>query len=83
MELIGYRRSDFQAQDGTKVTGYNVFIATDIDPRRGAGVSVERYYLSDAKIKRHGLDLASLLGKNVKAYYNRFGKLDSLSTDEA
>lgn len=80
MKIIGYRKNDFRTKDGVDVTGYSVYIATDIDPRRGAGVSVERQYLSDAKLKKEGLALESLLGKEVKIYYNRFGRVDSIVT---
>ena len=76
--MIGYRRSDFTTKDKTKVTGYNVYIATESDPHNGAGVMAERQYLSDAKIARENLDLEKLLGREIKVYYNRFGKIDSI-----
>lgn len=78
MKLIGYRKSDFTTKDGLPVTGYNVYIATEIDPRRGGGVSVERDYLSDAKLSRENLKLDELLGHDIKVYYNRYGKIDSI-----
>lgn len=78
MKMIGYRRADFAAKDGTEIKGYNVYIATEIDPRNGAGVMAERQYLSDAKIARENLDLEKLLGREIKVYYNRFGKIDSI-----
>ena len=78
MKMIGYRRADFTTTDKIEITGYNVYIATEIDPRSGAGVSVERMYLSDAKIARENLDLEKLLGRKIKVYYNRFGKIDSI-----
>lgn len=78
MKIIGYRRNDFNTRDGKSVTGYNVYIATDIDPRRGAGVSVERQYLSDAKLAKEKIDLASLLDREIRVYYNRYGRLDSI-----
>lgn len=78
MRIIGYRKSDFTTKDGVAVTGYSVYIATEIDPRRGAGVSVERQYLSDAKLAKEGIDLASLMDREVKVYYNRYGRVDSI-----
>lgn len=78
MKLIGFRKADFVTKDGAPVTGYNVYIATEIDPRRGGGVSVERDYLSDAKLSREGLKLDELLGRECKVYYNRYGKIDSI-----
>lgn len=82
MKIIGYRKADFTTKDGVEVTGYNAYIATEIDPRFGAGVAVERVYLSDAKIAREKLELAKLMGKDVKVYYNRYGKVDSIAVQE-
>lgn len=78
MKIIGYRRNDFKAPEGNQITGYNIYIATEIDPRRGAGVSVERQYLSDAKLAKEGINLADLLDREVKVYYNRYGRVDSI-----
>lgn len=78
MKIIGYRKNDFKTKEGLEVTGYSVYIATEIDPRRGAGVSVERQYLSDAKLAKEGINLADLLDREVKVYYNRYGRVDSI-----
>lgn len=78
MKIIGYRRNDFNTNEGQRITGCNVYVATEIDPRRGAGVSVERQYLSDAKLEKEGLDLEALLNREVKVYYNRYGRIDSI-----
>lgn len=78
MKIIGYRKNDFKTKEGVEVTGYSVYIATEIDPRRGAGVSVERQYLSDAKLAKEGIDLAELMNHEVKVYYNRYGRVDSI-----
>lgn len=80
MKIIGYRRNDFSTSEGQRITGCNVYVATEIDPRRGAGVSVERQYLSDAKLEKEGLDLEALLNREVKVYYNRYGRIDSIVT---
>lgn len=78
MKMIGYRRADFAAKDGTEIKGYNAYIATEIDPRNGAGVMVERMYLSDAKIAREHIDLEKIIGREIRVYYNRYGKIDSI-----
>lgn len=78
MKIIGYRKNDFKTNEGVEVTGYSVYIATEVDPRRGAGVSVERQYLSDAKLAKEGIDLAELMDREVKVYYNRYGRVDSI-----
>lgn len=78
MKIIGYRKNDFKTNEGVEVTGYSVYIATEVDPRRGAGVFVERQYLSDAKLAKEGIDLAELMDREVKVYYNRYGRVDSI-----
>ena len=78
MKMIGYRRADFTTTDKIEITGYNVYIATEIDPRNGAGVMVERMYLSDAKIAREHIDLEKIIGREIRVYYNRYGKIDSI-----
>ena len=80
MKIIGFRKNDFKTSEGVEVTGYSVYIATEVDPRRGAGVSVERQYLSDAKLAKEGIDLAALMEREVKIYYNRYGRVDSIVT---
>lgn len=75
MEIIGFERNNFTVRStGTEVTGYNVYLARDINPDRGTGSAVERIYLSDRKIDGLGLCLADLVGCEVTVYYNRFGK---------
>lgn len=78
MKIIGYKRTDFKAKDGTKITGYNVFVENEINPQQGKGVQVERIYLSDNKLTRESINLDAMLNKEVKIYYNRFGKPDSI-----
>ena len=78
MRIIGYVRGDFTSKGGTEIKGMNVFITSEIDKTRGAGSAAERVYLTDAKLEREGIDLAALLGKEVKVYYNRYGKVDSI-----
>ena len=81
-KLTGYRRADFVARDGTKVTGYNVYLTSAIDPRRGSGMETERMYLSDAKIARENIVLADLLDKPVRVFYSRFGKIETLGAED-
>lgn len=78
MKIVGYRRANFSTKDGKTVNGNNAYIADEIAPTQGAGLRVERSYLSAAKCEREGIDLAAMLGQEVKVYYNRFGKIDTI-----
>lgn len=79
MTVIGYRKSNFKAPDGTEVKGYNVYLSHDIDPRYGSGVQADHIYLTDTKLDRWNIDITQLVGHTVKLYYNRYGKVDGLN----
>lgn len=81
-KVIGVERSCFRARSGDEVTGYNLYLASDIAADKGAGSRVERLYLSDAKASAWGLDARKLLGHTVQALYNRWGKLTALSVTD-
>ena len=84
MKIIGYRRADFAGSDGKEVTGNNVYVATDIDPRRGAGMSVERSRIANVSVK--ALILLHLLVKRSKCITTstaRSTALYRLTTDSA
>lgn len=78
VKLIGFERSDFTASDGKEIKGYNVWLARTIDPARGKGSAVDRFYMTEEKIAAAGMDLAALLNKDAEVYYNRYGKLERI-----
>ena len=79
MQVIGYRKSDFTPTKGEEVKGYSVYITDEISSEYGCGQSAERIYLSEKKLAGMGnLDVSSLLGHEVKVYYYRYGRVDSL-----
>lgn len=80
MKLIGYKESNFRPDKAKdeEIKGYMIYIETEIDPRRGKGVEVDRQYLSQNKINNEGISLANLYGKEIKVYYNRYGKIASI-----
>lgn len=79
MKIIGIRKSDFPTKTGEMIKGYNVYVVDNIDPRHGQGQSAEHFYLSERKLSMmNGIDLFALLGHEVKIYYNRYGKVDTI-----
>ena len=78
MRIIGYKRSSFTTTEGNTVHGYNVYLATEIAPNYGYGLSVERVYLSDAKLAKENLVLEDLVDRPLKVYFNRYGKVDTI-----
>ena len=80
MTLLGFQRSDFTLRDGSAtITGFNIYLAQPIPADKGKGRSVERFYVTDAKISACGFDLTAAVGKEVAVRFNRFGKIDSLA----
>ena len=74
MKIVGIRKSDFTAR-----TGYTVYVMDNIVPQHGQGQSAEHFYLSQRKLtEMNGIDPFSLLGHEVKLYYNRYGKVDTV-----
>ena len=79
MKIIGIRKSDFPTKTGEMIKGYNVYVVDNIDPRHGQGQSAEHFYLSERKFSMmNGIDPFALLGHEVKIYYNRYGKVDTI-----
>ena len=76
-KIVGFRKADFRAKDGTMVKGYNVFTEEEI-LTNGKGLQAEKIYFSEAKLEKVGLDLDSILGREVKISYNRFGKVQEI-----
>lgn len=70
--IIGVKLTSFTTKDGTKVTGYNVYITEerpDVD-----GLAADRVFMSDRVCNRscftpHVGDIIETLG------YNKFGRL--------
>ena len=81
MELVGFERSDFTTKDGNLITGNNVYITNDIAPSKGQGLSCERYYISDAKAKKANIDLEALIGQQVKVYFNKYHKVETIVSE--
>ena len=75
MKIIGFKKSDFVAKDGTQVKGINVYLEEPIQ-NNGKGTATDKFYLSDAKAEKMGINVEALIGKEVKVTYNRWGKVD-------
>jgi len=72
MKLIGYRRNNFQTQEGNTVTGYNLYLAYPATGDDAAGLVAERIYMTDDKLAKSGY--VPHEGDEVEIAYNRYGK---------
>lgn len=77
MKVIGFRRVDFAGTDGKQITGYSVFCAFPIRSDSGAGMGVDKIFLSDRKLAE--CQYMPSLDDEVNVSYNRFGKVDSVA----
>lgn len=81
MKVTGFTRNDFDVKDGgstKRITGYNVYLSNEIAPDSGKGFITERVYLTDDRLKAKNINLAELLNAECRAYYNRYGKIDTI-----
>lgn len=74
MKVIGFRKSTFKGNDGSDVSGVNLFLTEPMD--KGEGLSCDRVYVLDRKLAFCGY--TPKLGDEVKISYNRFGKCDGV-----
>ncbi len=85
VKVVGFRRADFDVTRDGKVehiTGYSIYVASEISPRQGAGYAVDKIYMSDRKLQSENLKVEDLLNKNIKIYYNRYGKVSSVVVED-
>lgn len=73
MELVGYRRSAFTAQDtGERISGYNLYLLGEEENVEGK--MTERAFLSDKRLAGY----IPRMGDEVELVYNRYGKISEL-----
>ena len=70
MKVIGFRKSSFKGNDGTDVSGVNLYLTEPAT--KGEGLSCERDYVLDKCINDCGY--VPKLGDEVRLEYNRYGK---------
>jgi len=71
--IMGLRKVDFKGKDGNPVKGVNVYFAYK-DEDHVEGSACDRMFLSPEKFQ----DFKIKVGAKYDAYYNRFGKIDSM-----
>ena len=69
MQVIGYRRADFKADDGQQIEGWTIYLT---EQRQGVeGLATERIFLSTRKSAYH-----PQLGHQLQLYYKNYGKFE-------
>lgn len=70
MKIIGYRKSEFDTQDGKHISGYNIYCTYPLE--HGEGEGCDRLFLTMDKLAACGY--TPVVGDSIKVEYNRFGK---------
>ena len=74
VKVLGIQPTSFTAKDtGKVVTGIYLHVGQDIPAEKGRGVSVERLFVSSAKLETLSFELA--VGQQIDLLYNRWGKI--------
>lgn len=74
MKIIGIRPSEFKGDDGSTVTGKNIYLTYPLE--KGEGMGAERVFLTSAKLRDFGYVPA--VGDEVRLEYNRWGKCSGM-----
>ena len=81
--VIGVERVTFTPKGSTEpICGAWIFLANEISAESGLGSRVERQFLSETKQLRLGVNPDALIGKTVRAHFNRYGKIYGLEIVE-
>lgn len=70
--IVGIKKVDFKGKDGSQVNGFNIYYAYEDDHTEGS--ACDRMFLSPKRFQEFGIGV----GAKYEAYYNRFGKIDSM-----
>lgn len=49
-KVLGIEKVEYTKKDGTQVSGFNINIGEEIDPKYGEGLKVSREYIAKARI---------------------------------
>lgn len=75
MTVIGFKKSEFDTQDGKHISGYNLYCTYPLD--KGEGEGVERLFMTSDKLIDCGY--APNVGDEIRVEYNRYGKPAAVS----
>lgn len=74
MKVIGFRKSSFKGNDGTEVSGVNLYLTDKCE--KGEGLSCDRIYVMDKILATCGY--TPKLNDEVIIEYNRWGKCSGI-----
>lgn len=75
-KIIGKANTSFKAKDGTQVEGMTLYVTEPISREKGKGERADKIFLTTAKL--FSLNFTPDVGNDVKIFYTRFGKVETL-----
>ena len=72
LTVVGHYLVDFITKDGVAIKGLSLYAGKKIPPERGAGMSVEKLFFSNAKLET--FSYRPEVGDEIEVLYNRYGK---------
>lgn len=80
MRVVGYIESNFVPRNSEEeIKGYSVYLTLPIDQAGGKGMMTDKIYLSQRRLAADGLDINTLLGKDIQVIYNKMGKIAKIA----
>lgn len=70
MEVIGYRKSEFDTSDGKHISGFNIYCSYPLE--KGHGDGCDRLFVTDEKLAQSGY--IPSVGDTINVLYNKYGK---------
>lgn len=75
MRVIGLRKVDFKATDGSLIQGLSIYVTFPIE-KDGTGDAADKLFLSSSKVEM--MDQLPSVGDQIDVTYNRWGKVDKI-----
>ncbi len=73
-KIIGIRPSSFTGQDGSQVSGKNIYLTEPLE--KGEGLAADRVFITDAKLSQWTYQ--PKVGDEVRLEYNRYGRCSGM-----
>lgn len=73
-KVIGIRPSSFKGDDGTQVSGKNIYLTEPL--QNGEGLAADRVFVTDAKLRQWPYQ--PKVGDEVRLSYNRYGRCSGM-----
>ena len=80
--IVGIVSTSFIPKDGENIIeGKTVYVTEPINPKRGEGLSTDKFFLSKDKLAELSFTVA--LGQEIEVLYNKYGKVGTIRLTSA